>query len=144
MEQFKYLELPVGKSLNFVKTQPKTIGYTKERNDCTVRAVALAFDIHYDKAYKFLEKNGRKPNKGFWINGLLGGSYNYKKVTLFGKRVIRIPCLLTLQQTMKNIGDGAFIWQNGYHCFCIRNGIILDTFIDRPGSRCKGLWNILD
>ena len=48
-------------------TSSKIKGYSKseiakkETNDCSVRALANAFDVTYNKAHKFLEENyGRK------------------------------------------------------------------------------------
>jgi len=42
-----------------------------ERNDCAVKAVALACGVPYAKALKALLEAGRKPQKGAWTSTIL-------------------------------------------------------------------------
>jgi len=36
----------------------------RQRNDCTVRAIAIACDFSYDSAYDLLKANGRRSSRG--------------------------------------------------------------------------------
>ena len=38
---------------------------SKQENDCTVRSLAIAFDMEYDDAYNYLKEHGRKNGRGF-------------------------------------------------------------------------------
>lgn len=39
----------------------------KQRNDCTVKAAAIACQVSYDEAYEAIKKLGRECNKGSWL-----------------------------------------------------------------------------
>ena len=43
----------------------------KQKNDCTVRAMATAFELSYDDAYDILKKYGRICGRGFHIGDFL-------------------------------------------------------------------------
>ena len=60
-------------SIPYTSTSLAIKGYSEsllaksERADCVVRAVASAFDLHYDKAHKWVADTfKRKPKKGTW------------------------------------------------------------------------------
>lgn len=46
----------------------------RQRNDCTVRAVAIASSIPYDSAYDLLKANGRKCSRGIRLRPLFEGA----------------------------------------------------------------------
>ena len=61
-----------------------------EHNDCSVRTVANAFNVNYDKAHKFLTENYYRPNrKGVtthhWHN--VNDKFSNDNTTLFGKKI---------------------------------------------------------
>jgi hypothetical protein len=65
--------------LKYVPTKEAIIGYSdsviakNESNDCAVRAISSAFEMHYDEAHQFVKvKFGRENRKGtkFFVGGL--------------------------------------------------------------------------
>ena len=65
--------------LKYISTKDAIIGYSdsviakSETNDCVVRAISSAFEMHYDEAHQFVKvKFGRKDRKGtaFFVGGL--------------------------------------------------------------------------
>jgi hypothetical protein len=65
--------------LKYISTKDAIIGYSDsviaktETNDCVVRAISSAFEIHYDEAHQFVKvKFGRENRKGtrFFVGGM--------------------------------------------------------------------------
>jgi len=65
--------------LKYIPTKEAIIGYGDsviakgETNDCVVRAISSAFEMHYDDAHQFVKlKFGRKDRKGtaFFVGGM--------------------------------------------------------------------------
>ena len=65
--------------IKYIPTKEAIIGYSDstiaktESNDCVVRAISSAFEMHYDEAHQFVKvKFGRKDRKGtaFFVGGL--------------------------------------------------------------------------
>jgi hypothetical protein len=65
--------------LKYISTKDAIIGYSdsliakNETNDCAVRAISSAFEMHYDEAHRFVKVAfGRKDRKGtaFFVGGL--------------------------------------------------------------------------
>ena len=65
--------------LKYISTKDAIIGYSdsliakSETNDCVVRAISSAFQMHYDEAHQFVKvKFGRENRKGtrFFVGGL--------------------------------------------------------------------------
>ncbi len=65
--------------LKYISTKDAIIGYSDsviaktETNDCVVRAISSAFEMHYDEAHQFVKvKFGRKDRKGtaFFVGGM--------------------------------------------------------------------------
>ena len=65
--------------LKYISTKDAIIGYSdsviakSETNDCAVRAISSAFEMHYDEAHQFVKvKFGRENRKGtcFFVGGL--------------------------------------------------------------------------
>jgi hypothetical protein len=65
--------------LKYISTKDAIIGYSdsviakNETNDCAVRAISSAFEMHYDEAHQFVKvKFGREDRKGtaFFVGGL--------------------------------------------------------------------------
>ena len=64
-----------------------------EHNDCSVRAIANAFDIEYDKAHKFLTEKYNRPNKRgvktySWHS--VNDKFSDEKTKVFGKKIVKI------------------------------------------------------
>jgi hypothetical protein len=76
-----------------IKGYKKSTIAKRESNDCSVRAVANAFDIKYDKAHKFLKDTyKRSDRKGvvtyFWHN--TNDKFADEGKVVFGKKFVKI------------------------------------------------------
>lgn len=96
-------------------------GFTQEKLDCTVRALALTRRIPYRQAYAILAKAGRKPRHKFafipWIR-----SQSYAKELDFG-------CVApTVRNFISSHPEGNYIVRIKGHVFALCGGIALDTF----------------
>lgn len=100
-----------------------------ERNDCTVRAMAIATETSYAKAYMKLAAAGRKRNKGFHVCKILKSNSIHFNHTF--KR-LRFRKAITLKKFLKNYSKGTYYVQKRGHVFVIRDGAVLDTF--KPGA----------
>lgn len=59
-----------------------------ERNDCSVKALARAFDLPYDMAHRICKKSGRKDKSGFDLHYSVFELGRNKKSRVFkGKRI---------------------------------------------------------
>lgn len=64
-----------------------------EHNDCSVRAIANAFDIEYDKAHKFLTEKYNRPNKRgvkthYWHQ--VNDKFSDENTEVFGKKMVKV------------------------------------------------------
>lgn len=110
-----------------------------ERNDCTVRAMAIATETSYSKAYMKLAAAGRKRNRGFHVSSILKTkSVHFDH--LFKKLPFRKP--ITLQKFLKKYPSGTFYVQKYGHVFVIRDGAVLDTYRPRPFVRIAMAWEV--
>jgi hypothetical protein len=102
-----------------------------ERNDCSVKALALACDISYEDAYDEMLKVGRKKNKGAYTRQTLKALDNvgikYREITPNGRR-IRQPN--GLKYTVRTIGRdfyaGTYIMTINGHILTMINGVVED------------------
>lgn len=106
-----------------------------ERNDCTVRAIAGAFDLSYEDAHEICKKYGRKDGQGFHIQAKLMSHLSklYKIEVLdwaFDKRVRDVAFY---QSTCLVIVPG--------HIFCVKNGKNLDL-INSSESKIIRLYKV--
>jgi hypothetical protein len=100
---------------------------SSENRDCTVRAMARAFDIHYDIAHKICEKHGRISKKG-WEPRRLFKVKNGKRIprTIAG-RVIRFKQpnrSMTIQTFLKRKPIGRYYCVKTGHAFAIIDGVV--------------------
>lgn len=134
-----------------------------ERNDCVVRAIASAYDMHYDAAHqlvkeKFHRQNG-KGTRGF-IYGMNMASKNDEKIN--GKSVeiiteehntmlyyVTVKGRKTLRKTttghfMKKYSTGAYIVTVRGHAFTIKDGVIIGNFDDgkKLKKHIEAAWKI--
>lgn len=141
------------KSLPYTKTSEAIVGYEdsklakREKNDCTVRTFASAFDIDYDKSHEFVaEKLNRKcrggvycynsklnqiSSSGLRLNGkylkvlgekdMIGYTMKYD-VKVKGKTVKRNMTVGTFSKLYPN---GTYILSIRAHTFTIKNGVVI-------------------
>ncbi len=106
----------------------------KERDDCTVRALALCLDIPYMDAYVKMALLGRKKNKGFPFRLPNLGS-------LAKKFEIRpdLSCRM-LGKALPEMQSGRFIVRIRRHVFAVINGEILDRVPLKTTERIKMVY----
>lgn len=105
----------------------------KQRNDCTVRAVAIAEGLEYDLAYDELKDAGRKSARTFrfteWAN---------KQPERFEK--ISFPAVkgqprMNVERFCRQFPEGRFILNMAKHVMAVKDGVVYDA--DPPGfERC--------
>lgn len=106
--------------------------YPKEYMDCTVRALALARNISYDKAHSILERAGRKYGKRFnmyeWLLKRDWAKVKEFKATRYERTTITKFC-----NTHK---IGIWIVRIYGHVFMVKNGVRYDTLDNGNTNRC--------
>ncbi len=116
-------------------------GFAHERRDCAVRAVAVAFQVTYSQAHSALEKFGRKPKHGTYFSEFIQSD----ACKSLGRKVelrADLSCH-TLAGILPAMQKGHFIVKKAGHVFAVINGVIFDTFQQKPKSRVKMVYEIL-
>lgn len=117
-----------------------------ERGDCTVRAIARAFNVSYNTAHEWLKKAGRKDRSGFHMANFFGIGYGIrctkksrtlKKRRISFKKPRRQP---TIKTFIKKFPTGVFVCSKAHHAFCIINGEVFGQALDC--SRIQYYWRI--
>ena len=119
-----------------------------EKNDCSVRAFANAFNVTYDVAHLFaadkLERKVRKGLKGMFSKLDLLGEVTFelfsntlfpetKTYKLSGKRKPRNPdythkkVQFTVKTFCSKFNKGTFIVIVNKHALCVKDGIVIDN-----------------
>ena len=112
-----------------------------ETNDCTVYAVATAFDLDYDSAYQEVSTRvGRKEGQGVKRSKLLdalaeGTTINGKTVTRVIKSPTKtykvygntIPRQLRLSSFAKENQEGTYLIVTRDHALTLKDGVLMDN-----------------
>lgn len=110
-----------------------------ERNDCVVRALALAAGISYDESHALLEKHGRQYAKGTsWM------THRNAIKDLNGTAVIDTPntklAKFTLNSFITNHPTGSYFVIRRGHAIAVINGRVYDWQYTDTGERSKVLY----
>lgn len=99
------------------------------RNDCSVIALAYAFDLPYQKAYDICKKAGRKHNEGFHLWNVLKVNRHKKSKQIFGRRVgWHDRPKSTVGKFQKRHPKGIYIIRVGGHIFTMIDGVIFNQY----------------
>lgn len=116
----------------------------KQRNDCTVRALALVAQIPYDEAYDYLAKQGRKCSRGAFFPKRRSND------SAFGLNFIWQSFPAEKGKRRMNIGDfckahpkGSYIARTAKHVFAVIDGIVHDSGRQAPYRCVYGCWEVL-
>ena len=115
----------------------------RQRNDCTVRALALACGVTYDSAYDELAEAGRRCGRGFEF-GTWAGTAHFAGRTF---RWIGFPAVKG-QQRMNPAGfadqhpRGRYILKTAKHVLACVDGMLHDTAAPDPGRCVYGAWAV--
>ena len=148
-------------SIPYTSTSLAIKGYSEsllaksERADCVVRAVASAFDLHYDKAHKWVADTfKRKPKKGTW--GFPVGMdrmstnntrFNYKKTKTIEAKYLTTnngKSKMTVGTFVKEYDKGTYIIRVSGHAFTIKDGSVIGNPNDATQLKkiIKNCWKI--
>ena len=105
----------------------------REKNDCTVKSLALVCGVGYDEARRFLARNGRRQNDGFeYWNAFLD-----RQTEIFGHRLVKhsFPARkgerrMRLDRFLKDFPAGRFILTFADHVAPVVEGVVLDEVTD--------------
>lgn len=99
-----------------------------EKKDCSVIAIATAFNLEYGKAHAICKKAGRKDNKGFYLATVFRLK-NRKSCTFLGRRVSnRNRPGMSVEKFKLTHPLGTFIlWVRGHVCTLIDGNLINQT-----------------
>jgi len=106
-----------------------------QKKDCTVRALALAFELEYDVAYDFCMEQGRKSHRGFHLHKLLE-KYAKSGALFFGKKVIKHSFPAEKGVERMNVGafgylhpKGKYVTRQAGHVATVIDGVLHDLNI---------------
>ena len=132
-----------------------------EKNECSVRALANAFNITYDTAHMFaatkLERKARKGLKGMFstLNTLGSVTFDLFSNTLFPEtKTYKLGCVSKpinsdythkpVQYTVKTFcarfNKGTYIVLVNKHALCIKGGIV----VDNPNYKFTGYRRVVE
>lgn len=108
-----------------------------ERNDCTVRAVAIATGKPYDKIHAELEWRGRRPGQGFRLteDGHLE-ELGFKRFHIPRPQGVK-PRLATV---VPHVQKGHFIIATKAHVFAIIDGVAFDKTASSLSKPVFSVW----
>ncbi len=126
-----------------------------ENRDCVVRAIASAYDIHYDKAHKWVATTfGRKPKKGTYgfpqgMNRMSDSNtrFNYKKTKTIDSKFLTTnggKSKMTVGTFVKEYNKGTYIIRVTSHAFTIKDGSVIGNPNDATQLRkvIKNAWKV--
>lgn len=119
----------------------------KQKNDCTVRALALATNISYDEAYEICAEAGRKCGQGLLMKQFLPtvivNGYRFKWYPL---QAVKGEMRVTPVTFAINHPAGKYILKTAKHVLACIDGVVMDD--DDGGTsplayRCVyGYWQL--
>jgi hypothetical protein len=117
----------------------RTSTRSKQKNDCTVRAIALARNMPYDEAYDMLAEAGRKCAKGFDIMTWLDQHEWATKIPFPAKKG---ESRMNPVEFAKQFPNGTYICRVAKHVYCVVDGVVFDTHRSRPNRCIYTAWRI--
>lgn len=108
-------------------------GFTNEKLDCTVRAVALTRRMSYKAAHELMEAAGRKAGHRFEFAAFMEGQGWARLVAAKG----------TIRRFVKEHPEGNYIVRIRGHVFALCGGIALDLWpIADKLNRITHVWEV--
>jgi len=105
----------------------------QQKNDCTVRAIALAKSMSYDDAYDLLSDAGRKSGCRFEFSKWIASqpwATKFSFPAVKGQRRMN-PATFCRQHSV-----GTFIVKTAKHVFVVKDGVAYDEMPAERGDRC--------
>ena len=111
----------------------------KQKNDCTVRALALVRGFTYDEAYDTLANAGRKCSNGFHIGTWLERQPSVTKISF---PAIKGQTRMNPVKFAEQFPKGRFICRTAKHVYAVIDGVALDTARSKPNRCIYNAWRI--
>ena len=111
----------------------------RQKVDCTVRAVALALAIPYDEAYDRLATAGRKCSQRFDLAKWLNAQPCVSKIAFPAAKGQR---RMNPQVFCETYRSRRYICRVAKHVFAVIDGVVYDTFENRPDRCIYTAWEI--
>lgn len=111
----------------------------KQKDDCTVRALALARKLQYDTSYDLLASAGRKCARGFDIMTWLSKQTWATKIPFPAVKGSRRMNPASFCSTYKT---GTYIVRTAKHVFVIKDGNVCDTHAPNPRRCIYTAWKV--
>ena len=121
-------------------------GFTKETNDCTVRALVNSAGIPYAEAHKLMKKHGRRDRHGATMTSIKNCLMEFNAT-----RVERIGAKwefegkgrkVSLKTFCKFFNKGSYYVVLNTHALAVVDGIIHDSFQNLAGRRIDAVWKM--
>lgn len=130
-----------GKRYMFHKTDAgrSTSRRSRQRNDCTVRALATARNMAYDEAYDTLAAAGRKCGRGFEFGKWIADNAWAKKLSFPAKKG---EPRMNLAAFAEAHCCGTYIVKMAKHVAVVRDGVVYDDFENAPDRCVYTAWQI--
>lgn len=110
----------------------------KENNDCTVKAIAIALDIPYAKAWHVTRKAGREFRKGMNMAQI------HRAFHLLDKEIVRLTFQGDSVQFMEQHPKGAFIFEIEGHIMTYKDGVLHDDTRTWYDKELYNIWHVMD
>jgi len=109
----------------------------RQKEDCTVRALAIATGTDYDIAYDELRERGRDSHRRFPFSIIT-------REVVFGHIFVwyEFDWQMTAEEFCEQHPDGTFILQMKGHVMCVKDGVVYDTHKVEDSRPVKGAWRI--
>ncbi len=111
----------------------------KQKNDCTVRALALVRGSTFDEAYDTLANAGRKCSKGFHIGVWLEGQDWATKISF---PAIKGEPRMNPAKFAERFQNGRFICRTAKHVYAVIDGVAMDTARSKSNRCIYTAWRI--
>ena len=117
---------------------------SKQKNDCTVRALALSAEADYDVAYDLLKDRGRKASRGFLFPNrasddcALGYKFIWQSFP-----AVKGQKRMNPERFAKEFPNGVYICRTAKHVYVVRDGVANDIFQNRPDRCIYGCWKVV-
>ena len=114
----------------------------RDTNYCTIRSIAIAFNIPFEEAYLIGKQAGRKHGQGFHLSLLM---FHLKCKTQYNnfKRVKLKPNGITIRRFLENNPIGKFICGRRGHAFSIIHGEIQDLADNTERQIIKEAYEVI-
>jgi hypothetical protein len=144
------------KLVNTMKIQPLNCGVksVSEKNDCTVRALANAANLDYEKAHGLLAKHGRPACRGALCRtshaayieaGLeLIGVFGVTHRAAILSRIASRPrsAGMTLSRVLPRLNSGRYVVLVTGHALAVINGQVIDSFASSGGKSVFAIYKV--